>query len=71
MYNWNLDVQLKLGREILWWLWRNVGYGEITNVWDTFSAFIHLAIMFLSTDFLFLKRTGEVTLNLLNNRLTY
>ena len=44
---------------------------EMINVWDIVSAFIHLPIMFLFTDFLFEWWIGQVTMDFLYIRFTY
>ena len=38
---------------------------EMIDVWDTVSAHIHLPKMLLSTDYLYEKRIGQVTSDLL------
>ena len=35
---------------------------EMFNVWDTVSIIVHIARMFLSTDFRFVKRIGLVSM---------
>ena len=41
------------------------------NVWGTVSAHIHLAWLFLSTHYLYEKRIGQVTSDVLYTRFTY
>ena len=44
---------------------------EMSNVWATVSTFVHLPGMFRSTDFLFKKTIGVVTMDLLCIMFTY
>ena len=44
---------------------------EMISVWDNVSTFIRLPRLFLSTEYLFEQRIGQVTMNLLYIRFIY